>query len=78
MNIKELFSSNTEQRKQRYLKKIEEEAKDIYQLREFAGELWLTYNGFLICPTEMFDGGEELQALENIRDLYVARNTKEE
>ena len=77
MNIKELFSSNTEQRKQRYLKKIEEEAKEIYQLREFAGELWLTYNGFLICPTQMFDGGE-LHALEKIRDLYVARNTKEE
>ena len=49
-------------------------ARQIYQIEEFDGKLWLTYNGALICPTDMFTD-EPLDALSDIRDLYVKRNT---
>lgn len=49
-------------------------AKQIYQIEEFDGKLWLTYNGALICPTDMFSV-EALKALAEIRELYVKRNT---
>lgn len=70
MNIKELLFGNPTYNRIK-------ESKAIYQIEEFNGELWLTYNGALICPTEMFVL-EPLEALNEIRKLYVKRNTKEE
>lgn len=49
-------------------------ARQIYQIEEFDGQLWLTYNGALICPTDMFVS-PPLPALSEIRQLYVERNT---
>jgi len=70
MNLKEIIFGNSTDNKIN-------ESKAIYQIEEFNGELWLTYNGALICPTEMFVL-EPLEALNEIRKLYVKRNTKEE
>lgn len=50
------------------------EAEQAYQIREFNNELWLTYNGALICPTDMLYGDDSVKALQNIRKLYVERN----
>ena len=50
-------------------------AKQIYQIEEFDGNIWLTYNGALVCPTDMFND-TPLAALSEIRQLYVERNTK--
>ena len=55
-----------------------QEAREIYQVREFDNELWLTFNGALICPTEMLYGDDLIKALQEIRDLYVQRNTTDE
>ena len=49
-------------------------SKEIYQIEEFDGNLWLTYNGALVCPTDMFVS-PPLDALSEIRKLYVERNT---
>ena len=57
--------------------KVEEDSKYVYQIQEFDGKLWLTFNGALICPTELFKD-EALSTLEVIRKLYVERNTIEE
>ena len=76
MSITDLISPNSELRKKRYLRRLEGESKDIYQLREFKGQLWLTYNGFLVCPTSLFSE-EAIKTLEEIRKLYVERNTTE-
>ena len=50
------------------------EAEIIYQVREFDGTLWLTYQGALVCPADMFTP-PPIEALEVIRSLYVKRNT---
>ena len=52
------------------------QAKEIYQIEEFNDELWLTYNGALICPTDMlYPDDDSVKALQEIRRLYVERNT---
>lgn len=48
-------------------------ARDIFQVKEFEGKLWLTYNGNLICPCDMFKA-EPMDNLNEIRALYVERN----
>ena len=50
-------------------------SKEIFQIEEFDAKFWLTYNGALICPTDMFSE-EPLMALARIRDLFIERNTK--
>lgn len=57
--------------------KVEEDSKYVYQIQEFDGKIWFTFNGALICPTELFKD-EALSTLEVIRKLYVERNTIEE
>lgn len=58
-------------------KKCQEEAELIYQIKEFNSEIWLTYNGALVCPISMFTR-EPIEALELIRSYYVVRNSTEE
>lgn len=64
-----LFSKSSE--------KLEQEAKVIYQIKEFDGEIWLTFNGALVCPCVLLMN-EPVEALNTIRKLYVKRNTIEE
>lgn len=70
MNIRELLFGNPTYNRIK-------ESKRIYQIEEFDGKFWLTYNGALICPTDMFIT-EPLAALDEIRKLYVERNSKED
>ena len=49
------------------------EANAIYQVREYEGEIWLTFNGEIVCPMGMFKE-ETIAALEMIREMYVRRN----
>lgn len=58
-------------------KKCLEEATMIYQIKEFNGEIWLTYNGALICPTTMFSH-EPAETLAIIRNFYAERNSTED
>ena len=55
-------------------RKSENQAHLIYQIREFDGKLWITFSGALVCPTDMFVS-PPLDALSEIRKLYVERNT---
>lgn len=57
--------------------KVEEESRYIYQIQEFDGKLWLTYNGALICPMTLFSESP-IDTLNEIRILYVERNSTEE
>jgi hypothetical protein len=70
MNIKEIIFGNSTDNKIK-------EAKAIYQIEEYEGKFWLTFNGALVCPTDMFIT-KPLAALDEIRKLYVERNTKGE
>jgi hypothetical protein len=49
------------------------EANAIYQVREYEGEIWLTFNGEIVCQMIMFKE-DTIAALEMIREMYVRRN----
>lgn len=46
------------------------EAEDLYQIREKAGELWITYNGAPVVPQSLLKSSA-LETLMKIRELYV-------
>ena len=70
MNLKEIIFGNSTDNKIK-------ESKAIYQIEEYEGRFWLTFNGALVCPTDLFIA-EPLAALDEIRRLYVERNTTNE
>ena len=53
--------------------KCENEAEDVYQVKEYEGKIWLIKDGALVCPMEMFKT-ETIETLSKIRQLYVERN----
>ena len=58
-------------------RKSENQAHLIYQIQEYDGRLWLTFSGALVCPTDMFKNAP-IDSLNEIRNLYVERNSTEE
>lgn len=54
-------------------KSIIEKSDELFQIREFLGELWLTYNGNCVCPMSMFKS-DTLYALKEMRNLYIEYN----
>lgn len=54
-------------------RKVEQEAEETYQIKEYGGELWLTFNGCLVCPCSMLNQ-EPVEAIKRMRELYVKRN----
>ena len=56
--------------------KVEEQAREIYQVTEHNCELWLTFSGALICPMDLFSE-DPLTVLSVIRKQYVERHTDE-
>ena len=49
-----------------------ETAADLYQVREYKGELWVTYNACLVCPCSMLKD-EPVEAIRKMRELYTER-----
>ena len=70
--IKEWWIRKMKQRKEREDKYLFAKANEIYQVKEYMGKIWLTYNGALVCPQEMFKG-DIIEVLNQIRVMYVAR-----
>ena len=48
-------------------------SKEVYQLQEYMGEIWLIHNGGLVCPQKMLNGNI-IDVLNEIRCMYIARN----
>ncbi len=71
MSITELWGTSEHKAE----KKQREEAQDRYQVREFKGEIWLTFDGWLVCPESMLKD-DIVTAVNQMRKLYVERNTK--
>ena len=73
----ELFSDYFERRRQRKIeekeKEVREDANTFYQVKEYNGEIWLTYDGNLICPVSMLKEGP-VESLNKIRAYYMVRN----
>ena len=47
----------------------------LFQLTEYNGEIWLTYEGELVCPCSMLKE-EPVKAVCAMRNLYVERTPK--
>ena len=67
MSITDYITGSTKE------ERIRQAAGDLFQVREYEGKLWLTFNNCLVCPCDMFKG-EPMSTLNDIRDLYVERN----
>ena len=48
-------------------------AENIYQVKEYGGELWITYNNGLVCPTSMLKV-DPVEALKKMRELFIQRD----
>jgi len=60
----------------KYSKNVaERNASLIYQIREFDGELWLTYSDGLVCPCSMLNVSP-VEAIKTMRDLYIKRKSE--
>lgn len=67
--IDKYFGQTEEQRKKEAL----EAANNLYQVCEFENELWLTYNGNLVCPCSMLKD-DAVEAVRKMRELYIERS----
>lgn len=47
-------------------------SEEMYQVREYDGELWFTFNSNLVCPVSMLKD-DAIAALERMRNAYVER-----
>lgn len=59
------------------IERIEEEAKEIFQLKEYESQVWLTYRGDLICPVRLIEG-DTIVSLNVMRSMYIERAKKNE
>ena len=73
--IKEYFERHRRRMEERKRLKIVRRSQELYQICEYNDNLWLTFNGALICPTDMLYSPDSVKALVEIRNLYVERNT---
>lgn len=51
-----------------------EDAENLIQVKEYNRELWLTYNGHLVCPMVMFQE-TPIEVICKIRTYYIVRNS---
>lgn len=51
-------------------------AESFFQIKEKGGELWLTYNGWLVCPCSMLKD-TPVDAITKMRELYIERESKQ-
>ena len=70
MSIIEIFKKD-------YVKEATIDAEYIFQVKEYGGELWLTYSGCLVCPCSMLKDAP-VDAVTRMRELYVGRKTKKQ
>ena len=65
-------ANDKQQRNDFELKQAKEKADELYQIREYNGNIWLTYDGHLVCPVTMFaDSAFVVTTLRTLRELYV-------
>lgn len=75
MSISEMIQNWKEKREERKRIDVKERARELFQIREYNGQLWFTYNGSLFCPCSLMGDVENgVNILEKIRNLYIERN----
>jgi hypothetical protein len=72
--IKHYFKLYTERMKEKRHQRLVRRSEELFQIREYKGKVWFTYNGELICPTSILFNSATMTSLQQIRELYVQRN----
>ena len=67
MNIFEGISAKWRRKRER---EIAQSAEIRYQVQENEGELWLTFNGCLVCPASMLKQ-PIVEAVKEMRQRYI-------
>ena len=73
LNWYRLQRSNDKQKRSDFvLKQAIEKSEELYQICEFNGDIWLTYDGHLVCPITMFaDSTFAVTILKQMREYYL-------
>jgi ribosomal protein S19 len=80
--LKDLYDKSHKRRVENHNKRVEETARQLYQITEYHHQLWFTYNGSLFAPCSVvvgnnsgeFSSTECVALLNTIRELYVQRH----
>lgn len=64
----------TENKKALQAKRLQEEANELYQIKEHNGELWITYDGRLFAPQSLFTE-DVIAIIGNLRECYIKEKT---
>ena len=75
-SISEFLRERKEYQQQKRIERIKKRAIEIFQITEYNGKLWFTYDNFLYCPCSMI-GNEPINALSMLREQYIERKIKE-
>lgn len=71
--IQRIIDEYKSETKERKIVATQALSHEIFQVTEYYGEFWITYNGQLFCPCSLFKA-EPITALANIRYEYLKRN----
>lgn len=74
-SISEFLRERKEYQERKRIERIEKRADEIFQITEYDGRLWFTYETFLYCPCSMM-GDDAIGALVALRKSYIDRKTK--
>lgn len=74
-SISEFLRERKEYQERKRIERIEKRADEIFQITEYDGRLWFTYETFLYCPCSMM-GDDAIGALVALRKSYIDRKIK--
>lgn len=63
-----------EKKREAVLASLVMQSNELFQIEEYAGELWIKYDGYLIMPCTMLND-TPIDALRKIRTCYIARKS---
>lgn len=63
-----------EKKREAVLASLVRQSNELFQIEEYAGELWLKYDGYLRMPCTMLNE-TPIDALRKIRACYIARKS---
>lgn len=70
MSIKEYVKKWKNRRAMKKRLQREWKAEELFQLKEYNGKIWLTFNGNRVCPCDMLKE-QPVEAVRQMRELYV-------
>jgi hypothetical protein len=71
----EIFERYKKNRTENNHEEVVRNSQRLFQLKEYNGEIWFTYENELVCPCSMLKD-EPVNAVCEMRKLYIERTPK--